>query len=122
MAKNGIIGNYLYVSSKTGLGMTELKKAMLDADIKNHGDKIRPPQKKKKPKKETVLRDLVDDSYEALDDDEMPEVIPGLMGSKSKSYAVGGGKKGKGDDGDELAVAKVRSQPPGHMKNNRGRK
>lgn len=38
LAKHGIIGNYLYVSSKTGLGLTDLKKAVLDADIKNHGD------------------------------------------------------------------------------------
>ena len=50
LARSGIIGNYLYVSAKTGVGMHELKKAIIDADIKNHGDKIRPPQKPKKEK------------------------------------------------------------------------
>ena len=50
LARSGIIGNYLYVSAKTGIGMHELKKAIIDADIKNHGDKIRPPQKPKKEK------------------------------------------------------------------------
>jgi len=33
LAKNGIIGNFLYVSAKTGQGMHELKKAIIDADI-----------------------------------------------------------------------------------------
>ena len=48
LARNGVIGNYLYVSAKTGLGMQELRVAIMDADIKDHGDKIRPnkPQKK----------------------------------------------------------------------------
>ena len=51
LAKKGTIGNYLYGSAKTGQGMLELKKAIMDADIKNHGDKIRPPgsEKKKRP-------------------------------------------------------------------------
>lgn len=51
--------------------MTELKKAVIDADVKNHGDKIRPPEKPKK-KRDPTLGDLVNDPYEALDDNEMP--------------------------------------------------
>ena len=48
LAKNGVIGNYLYVSAKTGLGMQELRVAIMDADIKDHGDKIVPNQPAKK--------------------------------------------------------------------------
>ena len=48
LARNGVIGNYLYVSAKTGLGMQELRVAIMDADIKDHGDKIRPNQPEKK--------------------------------------------------------------------------
>ena len=55
LAKNGIIGNYLYVSAKSGFGMRELKKAIIDADIKNHGDKIRPPEVLKKTKEVKIL-------------------------------------------------------------------
>ena len=71
--------------------MLELKKAILDADIKNHGDKIRPPQKpkkEKKPPKAVNINDIVDDPYELMDNDEMPEIVPGLMNdgmTKSKS-------------------------------------
>ena len=78
IARKGIIGNYLYVSSKTGLGMHELKKAIIDADIKNHGDKIRPPEKKKKEKPveekpmTPEIRESDPDPYGLLADQEMP--------------------------------------------------
>lgn len=50
LAKKGTIGNYLYGSAKTGKGMQILKQALMDADVKNHGDKIVPPENlKKKP-------------------------------------------------------------------------
>ena len=61
LAKQGIIGNYLYVSAKTGQGMKELKAAVIDAEIKNHGDKIRPPDKPKK-KKEAAPNDPYGDA------------------------------------------------------------
>ena len=38
LQRSGILGNYLYCSSRSGLGMTEIKKAILNADIENHGD------------------------------------------------------------------------------------
>ena len=85
LARSGIIGNYLYISAKTGHGLHELKKAIIDADIKNHGDRIRPPQKpkKKKPVEEKPLTPPMEsdpDPYGLLSDQQMPEAIPGLMG------------------------------------------
>lgn len=109
LAKNGIIGNYLYVSSKTGEGMTELKKAMLDADIKNHGDRIRPPQKPKK-KKEITIHDLVNDSYEALDDSEMPQAIPGLIPGLLPKYKSE--KDGDAVHGVATTLSKHKSEMP----------
>ena len=52
LAKGGIIGNYLYVSAKTGMGLYELKRAILDCDIVNHGERVRPPAPPKKKKVE----------------------------------------------------------------------
>lgn len=50
LANQGVIGNYLYVSAKDGRGMAQLKQAIFDADIKNHGDRVRPydPKAEKK--------------------------------------------------------------------------
>ena len=42
LIKTGSIGNYLFVSAKTGEGIDFLKQAIFDADIKGHGDRIRP--------------------------------------------------------------------------------
>lgn len=92
LARNGTIGNYLYVSTKTGLGMHEIKKAIIDADIKNHGDKVRPPQKPKKEKPVEVERPMSSDPdpYGMLADQEMPQAIPGLMG---QDFAAKGDRK-----------------------------
>lgn len=119
MAKNGIIGNYLYVSAKTGKGMHELKKAIIDADIKNHGDRIRPPQKPKKEKVEEKpmmlpLRESDPDPFGLLGDQEMPEAIPGLMGGPPKKgdrKSQAARKKQKGqDDLVDVSEDKMRSQ------------
>ena len=61
LAKNGIIGNFLYVSTKTGEGMPELKQAIFDCDIKVLGEKVFPPSimKKKKMKKgQSLIRPM----------------------------------------------------------------
>lgn len=54
--------------------MQEIKKAIIDADIKNHGDKVRPPQKPKKVKPVEVERPMSSDPdpYNMLADQEMP--------------------------------------------------
>ena len=118
LAKNGIIGNYLYVSTKTGKGMHELKKAIIDADIKNHGDRIRPPQKPKKEKVEekpmSPPMESDPDPYGLLADQEMPEAIPGLMGAPPrkgdrKSQAARKKQKGQDDVVDE-SNDKMRNQ------------
>ena len=48
LARNGIIGNFLYVSTKDGEGMSELKQAIFDCDIKGHGEKVFPQSIMKK--------------------------------------------------------------------------
>ena len=77
LAKNGVIGNYLYVASKTNQGMKDIKKAILDADIVDHGDKIFPEEDQ--PKKST--RKPNHDPYEDMVDEDMPQAIPGLLHS-----------------------------------------
>ena len=42
MYKNGIIGNFLIISAKTNLGMTELKEAIFNSNIKEKGRTIVP--------------------------------------------------------------------------------
>ena len=58
--------------------MHQIKKAIIDADIKNHGDKIRPPSP---PKKKVEIRPVSVDSdpYNLLKNQEMPEAIPGMF-------------------------------------------
>ena len=77
LQRAGIVDNYLYCSTKTGSGMSELKRAILNADIEDHGDHIVPEkfEVKKKPKEF--------DPYEHMEESEFPQIIPGMM--------VGGG-------------------------------
>ena len=42
LAKNGVIGNFLFVSTKTGEGMSELKQAIFNFDLKGQGEKVFP--------------------------------------------------------------------------------
>ena len=109
LARSGIIGNYLYVSAKTGAGMHEMKKAIIDADIKNHGDRIRPPQKPKKKKDADPEEDVEGlevekmapplesdpDPYGLLADQEMPQAIPGLVQPEPKASRKSNAAKNK---------------------------
>ena len=58
-----------------GTGLGEIKRAILNADIENHGDHIVPQkyEKQDKPKKAEF------DPYDHMPDDELPEIIPGMM-------------------------------------------
>ena len=74
LAKNGVIGNFLFVSTKTGEGMPELKQAIFDCDIKGHGEKVFPKSMRKKELKKgsSLIKPMVmmeddDDSDEDLD-------------------------------------------------------
>ena len=58
------------------MGMSELKKAILNADIENHGDKIEAEPLAKKEKKKAPEFD----PYEHMADKDFPEVIPGMTG------------------------------------------
>lgn len=84
LARNGVIGNYLYVSSKTGEGLAELRQAIFNSDIKGHGDKIFPhTYKKKEVKKKVRMSLLVGD-----DSDNDGEIIGGgalMTGAKLES-------------------------------------
>jgi len=75
LQRSGILGNYLYCSARTGSGMSEIKKAILNADIENHGDVIIPESSKKieKPKVAEV------DPYENMEEKDFPDIIPGMM-------------------------------------------
>ena len=42
MVKSGLIGNYLYVSAKTKEGMTELKEAMFNCNIREEIRSVTP--------------------------------------------------------------------------------
>mmetsp|Transcript_11488 Transcript_11488/g.14454 ORF Transcript_11488/g.14454 Transcript_11488/m.14454 type:complete len:179 (+) Transcript_11488:276-812(+) len=76
LQKTGILGNYLYCSTRNSTGLGEIKKAIMNADIENHGDKIMPEKFEKKDKpKETAV-----DPYEFMADSELPEIVPGMMG------------------------------------------
>lgn len=55
LARNGVIGNFLYCSTKTGEGMAEVKQAIFDCDIKGHGEKVFPKALTKKKKLTTGL-------------------------------------------------------------------
>ena len=62
LVKQGIIGNFLYVSSKNGQGIEELCSAIFDSNIKQGAALIEPSEgmspekvKKKKTKKEKVF-------------------------------------------------------------------
>ena len=94
--------------------MHELKKAIIDADIKNHGDKIRPPQKPKKEKPQPVEEEGYDkpmtppmesdpDPYGLLRDQEMPQAIPGLMGPPAKGSRKSNAALKKKNQADNLA-------------------
>ena len=77
LQKSGVLGNYLYISTKTGLGMSELKKAILNADIEDHGDKIIPESSKKFEQKKSAAQQF--DPYDHMEDKDFPEVVPGMM-------------------------------------------
>ena len=82
----------------------------MDADIKNHGDIIRPPgsQKKKKPQpapqpfgqedddkgdgeyEPQIIRESDPDPYGMLENQEMPEMIPGLFHHASEHVPATG--------------------------------
>ena len=51
LSRQGIIGNYLFVSSKTGQHMGQLKQAIFNADIKGFGDEVKPHEKLTEKKK-----------------------------------------------------------------------
>ena len=98
--------------------MHELKKAIIDADIKNHGDKIRPPQKPKKEKQQqeqeqpeegeeadkpmTPPLESDPDPYGLLRDQEMPQAIPGLMGQPPKGSRKSNAAKKKKNQADNV--------------------
>ena len=91
--------------------MHELKKAIIDADIKNHGDKIRPPQKPKKEKPPVEddkpmypAMESDPDPYGLLADQEMPQAIPGLMGVPDKGSRKSKAAKKKGKNQDDNVV------------------
>ena len=45
MQNRGVIGHYLFVSSKTGAGLDELKTAIFDCDIDNGNRELEPSEK-----------------------------------------------------------------------------
>ena len=45
MQNRGVIGHYLFVSSKTGAGLDELKTAIFDCDIDNGNKELEPSEK-----------------------------------------------------------------------------
>ena len=93
LQKTGILDNYFYVSTKTGSGMSEIKRAILNADIEDHGDHIVPEkfEVKKKPKEY--------DPYENMEESEFPQIIPGMMvggglvRQKTDAMNKGGGRR-----------------------------
>ena len=54
LAKNGVIGNFLFVSTKTGEGMSELKQAIFNFDLKGQGEKVFPQEMQKKTKGKVI--------------------------------------------------------------------
>ena len=85
LAKNGVIGNYLYVSAKTGLGMQELRVAIMDADIKDHGDKIQPSQFEKKKTPIQMSARAIEREQEYEND---PDPFNPLMGLSNRAEGI----------------------------------
>lgn len=54
LSRNGVIGHYLFVSAKSGEGLPDLKQAIFDAEIENHGDDVRPYEELEKEKKRAM--------------------------------------------------------------------
>lgn len=57
LVRLGVVGNYLFVSTKTGEGLDFLKQAIFDADIKGHGDRVRPYDVKTEKKRLGLIPD-----------------------------------------------------------------
>merc|ERR1712176_1577813 len=72
LAKLGFVGNYLFVSAKTGDGMDFLKKAIFDCDIKNHGERVRPydPEHEKK-KREMLAKMAKSGKQQPIEEDDL---------------------------------------------------
>ena len=56
LSRNGVIGHYLFVSAKSGEGLPDLKQAIFDAEIQNHGDDVRPYEEIEKEKKRALKK------------------------------------------------------------------
>ena len=56
LSRNGVIGHYLFVSAKSGEGIPDLKQAIFDAEIQNHGDDVRPYEEIEKEKKRALKK------------------------------------------------------------------
>ena len=71
LAKLGTIGNYLFVSAKTGEGMDFLKKAIFDCDIKNHGERVRPYDPEHEKRKREMLAKMGKSGKEVIEEEDL---------------------------------------------------
>lgn len=122
LIRTGTVGNYLFVSSKTGEGMDFLKQAIFDADIKGHGDRVRPYDLKTEQKRLGLIKDgkkgkgdkfFNDDELDEDSDEDasrlkkaasykgMKHQQSDMLGGLSKT--AGRGSKKKDKDVDDLA-------------------
>ena len=56
MQQRGVIGHYLFVSSKTNAGIDELKSAIFDCDIDNGNSELEPSERMDPIKKVSKAR------------------------------------------------------------------
>ena len=131
LAKNGIIGNFLFISTKTGEGMAELKQAIFDCDIKGHGEKVFPKSMQKKAQKDmqkrsSLIKPMVAQSYDEDDSDEDPDAKKFRKRSKSTKVpdqlieASIKSKKSQLSSGiDIIEEEEKEDSPPKRLKNER---
>jgi hypothetical protein len=95
MQTRGIIGHYLFVSSKTGAGIDELKTALFDCDVDNGNKELEPSAKMDPIKKVSKVRRRI----ERKKLKKIAQVKTGLQ--MAKTFTAGFGAKADGGLDDE---------------------